>query len=188
MSASTVISDVTETLEQLLLSEQLPRDTFDVSLKSPSDETVQPSMKPKVNLFLFRVMENPFAKNQDWQPVGTDALNYPPLALNLFYVLTPYAENRLDEQRIFGEAMRVLHDNSVITGALLKGALENTGEELKIDLAPFTMENLSQIWSAMNQPYRLSVCYQVRMVTIDSRISRGVTRVTEAEQSMSQGT
>lgn len=188
MSASTVISDVTETLEELLRSEQLPRDTFDVSLKSPSDETVQPSMKPKINLFLFRVMENPFAKNQEWQPVGTDTLGYPPLSLNLYYVLTPYAEDRLDEHRIFGEAMRIMHDNSIITGAFLKGGLENTGEELKIDLAPFTLENLSQIWGALNQPYRLSVCYQVRMVSIDSRISRSITRVIEAEQQMSQGT
>ncbi|HEX8475987.1 MAG TPA: DUF4255 domain-containing protein [Pyrinomonadaceae bacterium] len=188
MSASSVISDVTETLEALLKNEQLPRDTFDVSLKSPADETVQPSMKPKVNLFLFRVMENAFAKNQEWQAVGTDTLNYPPLALNLFYVLTPYAENRLDEQRIFGEAMRILHDNAVVAGATLRGALENTSEELKIDMVPFTLENIAQIWSAMNQPYRLSVCYQVRMVLIDSRIARRITRVTESEQHLSQGT
>lgn len=187
MSASTVISDVTQTLEELLTSAQLPKATFDVSLKSPADETVQPSMKPKVNLFLFRVMENPFAKNDGWAALGTDALKHPPLALNLFYLLTPYAENKLDEQRIFGEAMRIFHDNTILAGAALKGGLENTAEELKVDLAPFTMENLSQIWSALNQPYRLSVCYQVRMALIDSSVERTTTRVSDFQQQVSQG-
>ena len=93
MSSSSVISDVTQTLEELLVNGQLPKSSFDVSLKSPADETVSPSMKPKVNLFLFRVGENPFAKNQDWQPVTPDTLRYPPLALNLTYVLTPYGED-----------------------------------------------------------------------------------------------
>src|SRR3954466_14349374 len=106
MSSSSVISDVTQTLEELLVDGQLPKSSFDVSLKSPADENVSPSMKPKVNLFLFRVSENPFAKNQDWQPVTADTLRSPPLALNLTYVLTPYAENKLDEQRVFGEALR----------------------------------------------------------------------------------
>ena len=100
MSSSAVISDVTQTLEELLKSGQLPQGSFDVSINSPADEKVQPSMKPKVNLFLFRVSENPFAKNQGWVPAGTDTLKYPPLALNLSYVLTPYADNKLDEQRV----------------------------------------------------------------------------------------
>lgn len=186
MSSSSVISDVTQTLEELLKNGQLPAGSFDVSLKSPADEKVSPSTKPKVNLFLFRVAENPFAKNQDWLPVGTDALQYPPLALNLSYVLTPYAENKLDEQRIFGEAMRVLYENSIVPAAALRGGLENTAEELKVDLCHLSLEQLTQIWSALSQPYRLSVCYEVRMVLIDSLHERATTRVTQAVNDLSR--
>lgn len=176
MSSSSVISDVTQSLEELLRAAQLPKNTFDVSLKSPADEKVTSSMKPKVNLFLFRVSENPFAKNQDWQPVTPDTLRYPPLALNLSYVLTPYAENKLDELRVFGEAMRVLYENSVVPFEALRGGLENTAEELKVDLCHLTLEQLTQVWSALGQPYRLSACYEVRMVFIDSAAERVVTR------------
>jgi hypothetical protein len=176
MSSSSVISDVTQSLEELLRDAQLPKNTFDVSLKSPADEKVTTSMKPKVNLFLFRVSENPFAKNQDWQPVTPDTLRYPPLALNLSYVLTPYAENKLDELRVFGEAMRVLYENSILPTEALRGGLENTAEELKVDLCHLTLEQLTQVWSALGQPYRLSVCYEVRMVFIDSAAERVVTR------------
>ena len=185
MSASTVISDVTQTLEELLKNEQCPLGSFDVSLKSPADETVQPTMKPKVNLFLFRVVENPFARNEDWKPVGTDALHYPPLALNLFYVMTPFAENKLDEQRVFGEAMRVLHDNAIIPATSLRGALSNTTEELKVELCQLTLDEITQIWSALSKPYRLSVCYQVRMVLIDSLVERPIRRVLEVEERFS---
>src|ERR1044071_4281007 len=128
MSTSSVISDVTQTLEELLVDQQLPKTSFDVSLKSPADEKVTTSMKPVVNLFLFRVTENPFAKNQDWLPVTPDTLRYPPLALNLSYVLTPYAENKLDELRVFGEAMRVLYENSIVPAAALRGGLERSEE------------------------------------------------------------
>ena len=179
MSSSSVISDVTQTLEELLREAQLPRNTFDVSLKSPEEEKITTSMKPKVNLFLFRVSENPFAKNQDWQPVTPDTLRYPPLALNLTYVLTPYAENKLDELRVFGEALRVLYENSIIPAAALRGGLENTAEELKVDLCHLTLEQQTQVWSAISQPYRLSACYEVRMVLIDSATERVAKRVSQ---------
>src|SRR5437764_1006145 len=139
MSSSTVIGDVTSTLEQLLKERQRPRGTFVVTLDSPADAKVD-SGTPTVNLSLFRVEENEFAHNEEWEAVGTDVLHYPPLTLSLYYLLTPLAENKLDEQRVFGEAMRVLYDVSVVDPSLLKGVLENSQEELKVDLYRTTLE------------------------------------------------
>jgi len=185
MSASTVISDVTRTLEELLKSEQRPANSFDVSLKSPVDEVIQQG-KPKVNLFLYRVAENAFGKNPERQTIGPDALEYPPLWLNLFFMLTPFADDKLDELRVFGEAMRVFHDNSIVMADALKGSLENTTEELRVDFCAFTLEQLAQIWNALDKPYRLSVCYEVRTVFIDSLIQTPVSRVLEIENRFSQ--
>ncbi|HEX8748248.1 MAG TPA: DUF4255 domain-containing protein [Pyrinomonadaceae bacterium] len=185
MSGSTVIGDVTLTLQELLKDKQSPGAPFSVSVKSPADEIVEP-MKPKINLFLYRVEESEFARNEDWEAAGTDGLHYPPLTLNLFYVMTPFIEDKLDEQRIFGEAMRVFHDNSIIEPSSLKGTLENSAEELKVDLYRSTMEQLTQIWSALSKPYRLSVVYQIRMVRIDSLIERGTRRVLEQQFFMDQ--
>ena len=184
MSISSVISDVTLTLQELLKSEQRPANTFDVSLKSPADETS--SVKPKLNLFVYRVTENPFGKNQEREAVGPDALAYPPLWLNLFVLVTPFAEDKLDELKIFGEALRVLHDNSIVSGAQLKGALDSTSEELHVELCPFTLEQLAQIWTALNKPYRLSVCYEVRSVFIDSLVQTRISRVLDMDNQFSQ--
>ncbi len=178
-----MIGDVTETLEQLLRNQQQAV-AFDVSLDSPADVAIEQA-NPKVNLFLFRVMENPFAKNQEWEPVGTDVLRYPPLALNLFYVLTPFAADKRDEHRILGEAMRIFYDNSIMEAPLLRGGLEGTAEELKLDLCHLDIEDLTRIWNALNRPYRLSVCYEVRIVLIDSITERAISRVLENEQQFS---
>src|SRR5262245_32032782 len=121
MSASTAIGDVTRSLFELLRNEQNPRNSFDVSLQSPADETIDEN-RPKINLYLFRIEENPFAKNRDWQAVGSDVLLKPPLSLNLFYVLTPYAREQADGHRVLGEAMRVLYDNAIVEPTRLSGS------------------------------------------------------------------
>jgi hypothetical protein len=185
MSASTVISDVTHTLEELLKNEQRPANSFDVSLKSPAEEISQ--QKPKVNLFLYRITENAFGRNQEPQPIGLNALEYPALWLNAFFLLTPFAEDKLDELRVFGEAMRVFHDNSVVSGPALQGdALEHTSEELRVTLCQFTLEQLAQIWNALDKPYRLSVCYEVRTMFIDSLVQIPISRVLEIDNRFSQ--
>jgi hypothetical protein len=181
MSASSVIGDVTETLQDLLINGQQPPGMFDVSLISPADVPVPPGGGVTVNLFLFRVVENQFAKNQEWLQVGTELLSYPPLALNLFYVLTPFAVNRLDEHRALGEAMRVFYNNSIIKEPRLSGALAGSAEELKLDLCQLSIEDLTRIWNALNRPYRLSVCYEVRIALIDSLFAESTTRVIEKQ-------
>ncbi|MGD2116511.1 MAG: DUF4255 domain-containing protein [Acidobacteriota bacterium] len=182
MSLSTVIGDVTHTLEQLLTSEQSPAGLFDVSLRLPAEdaaERITSGMRPKVNLYIFLVQENQTAKNRDWRAVGTNALHKPPLTLDLYYVMTTFAENLLDEHRVLGEAMRVLYDHAVIAPEHLQGALPQVVEDLKLDLCAFDIEELTRIWNAFNQPYRLSVCYRVRIVHLESALERPVRRVTE---------
>ena len=186
MSASSVIGDVTETLQGILVNQQLPARTFDVSLKSPAEESIVAAMKPVVNLFLFRVVENANRKNQRWQPRGPTTLQYPPLTLDLFYVMTPFAEDKVDEHKVLGEAMRIFYDRAIIEAADLQGSLAHSGEELKIDLCQFDIEELTRIWNALSKPYRLSVCYQIRIVDIDSSIERPSRRVIEKQHQFGQ--
>ena len=182
MSLSTVIGDATHTLERLLVDEQSPSGLFEVSLRLPAEdaaEKIESGMKPKINLYIFLIQENATAKNREWEAVGAGALQKPPLALDLFFVVTPFAENLLDEHRVLGEAMRVLYDHAIVDAAQLQGALPQTVEDLKVDLCAFDIEELTRIWNAFSQPYRLSVCYRVRIVHVVSAVQRQVTRVTE---------
>ena len=179
MSDSPVLGDVTRTLEEILVTEQQPPGLFEVSLRSPAIETISEGMGPRVNLYLFRIEENINAKNRDWAAVGTERQSYPPLALDLHYVLTPYAENQVDEHRVLGEALRILYDRSALEGEVLQGTLTQGEHRLSLDLCSFDIEEQTRIWNSFNQPYRLSVCYRVRVVEIESRTERAVRRVTE---------
>ena len=166
-----ILGDVTSTLQTLLKD-------LDVTLESPAalPSTSGGSFK-KLNLFLYQVLENPHAKNQPWESIGADAQRYPPLALNVYYLLTPYANDALSAHQVLSHAMRILHDHSIVSGAELAGSLSTVVEQLAIVLCPTTLEELTRIWNALQSPYRLSVCYEVRIALIQSEIQRDVSRV-----------
>ena len=67
MSASTVIGDVTATLQELLIEQQQLEDTFLVTLISPAQETIEVDI-PKINMYLYQIMENPDARNTQAPP------------------------------------------------------------------------------------------------------------------------
>jgi hypothetical protein len=168
---SNIIGDVTQTLENLLSG-------LDLSLDSPATlPTGGEADFRRLNLFLYQVLENPYAKNQPWGSPSAAVQTYPALALNLFYMLTPYARDTLSAHQVLSHAMGLLHDNSIVTGADLAGDLPVTVEQLAIVLCPMTLEELTRIWNALQSPYRLSVCYEVRIALLQSDIRRDVSRV-----------
>ena len=168
-----IIGDVTQTLQALLSG-------LDVTLDSPATlPTGGEADFKKLNLFLYQVLENPHAKNQPWVSVSATEQQYPSLALNLFYMLTPYARDTLSAHQVLSHALGLLHDHSIVTGADLAGSLATTVEQLAIVLCPMTLEELTRIWNALQSPYRLSVCYEVRIALIESEIRQTVSRVME---------
>jgi len=180
MSASTAIGMVSESLRNLLVGEMTLAPAPNVTVLAP-DESGGGSRR--VNLFLYKVQENASLKNQDWQARTGDSsqLVPPPLSLNLFYLMTPYAPN--DPQsgnsaahEILGEAMRVLYENPILSEDYLVEELVNARHQIKIMLNTLDLEELSQVWNTFTQPFRLSVFYEVSVVQIDM--------LTESERAM----
>lgn len=176
MSQYSVIKDVSETLQQLLIDKAT--DTIEVTVNSPQKVTL--SSSHLLNLYLYQVVEDQFAKNQEPMRRGARQLVRSPLALNLFYMLTPYVpdtENSIDEHLILGDAMRIFYDNPIITDPHLRGALKGTGEEIRISLCTMNLEEQTRIWNALQMSYRLSVSYEVKIALIDSQNVWDISRV-----------
>lgn len=168
---SNVIGDVTQALQALLSG-------LDVTLESPATlPTGGEADFKKLNLFLYQVLENAFAKNQLWSSRSATDQQYPPLAINLYYMLTPYAKDTLSAHQVLSHAIGILHDHAIVSGSQLGGTLPLVVEQLAIVLCPMTLEELTRIWNALQSPYRLSVCYEVRIALIESQIRQAVTRV-----------
>lgn len=188
MSEYTAIADVGETLISLLrdnMSDLIPSDS--IVLLSPADVEGQ---NIRLTLFLYSVVENPHLKNQEMHEIGPTELRYPPLSLDLQYLLTTYAsavipdrtERTLEEHRILGRAMRIFYDNAILSGSVLQGGLAGTDEELRITLNPISLEELNKIWSVFpNRSYRPSISYLVTPVKIDSTHEISMQRVISKE-------
>ena len=165
---SATIGRVSESLRKLLESEMSP--ATKVTLLSPADPT---SATTRVNLFLYRIARNPHLENLDWAPKPgvSKRLAFPPLALNLFYLMTVFATvdpqtGQADSHGLLGEAMRVLHENAIVPESFLVGGLRSG--QIKLTLVAPEVEELSKIWTALSKELRLSAVYEVSYVEIAS--------------------
>ena len=173
----TTIGDVTELIESLLTGLTVTLDSPAALPKSSPGGTLS-----AVNLYLYQVSENIDAKNKPWvtQPTGTQV--YPPLAVNLYYLLTPYADDPVTAHRVLTHAMAELYMSSVVEGSDLSDPLRHSVDRLTINLRQMTLEELTRIWNSLQSPYRLSVSYEVRVVLIDSLVERQPQRVEVADR------
>lgn len=191
MSNYVAIRGVTETLKALL-NKQMEMKGITVSSGPPD---LEPETRVKrVNLYLYKVVENAHLKNQEIPGEGhPGAYGHPPLSLMLYYLLTAFPDidkyNKdydLAVHEMLGDAMRVLHDYPIITDSmevppgsgtkLLHTSLQNQFEKVKITLEPLDTEELTKIWLAFNIAYRLSVGYAVSVVQIESEKPRRLAR------------
>lgn len=171
MSEATAIGMVSESLQKLLETKMNLDPKPDVTILAP-DET---GNDPRINLFLYKVQENPVLKNMDWQvnPNSPNKLTPPPLSLNLFYLMTAYKDS--DQKtgnsmahEILGEAMRVYYEHPFVPPECLHDGLKNSREQIKIMLNTLDLEELSKIWATfINKAFRLSVLYEVSVVQLD---------------------
>ena len=92
-------------------------------------------------------------------------------------MLTPYAKDMISAHQVLSHAMSIFHDNPIVTGSQLAGGLSVAVDDLKIVLCPMTLEELTRIWNALQSPYRLSVCYEVRIAVMSSEVREDVQRV-----------
>jgi hypothetical protein len=165
-----IVAEVTDTLTRLLVG-------LDVTLKPPNELSGEQGNYQKLNLYLYQVVENPFTKNVPPSAVDDGTLQPPPLGLRLYYLVTPYASDPLSAQKVLGHAMRVFYDNAIIQETALTDALRLATDKLSIVLLSSKLEDLTRIWNALQTPYRLSVCYEIRVVPIDSARIQPIVRV-----------
>ncbi|MBD2511489.1 DUF4255 domain-containing protein [Nostoc sp. LEGE 12447] len=134
--------------------------------------------KDQVNLFLYQTRENAAWKNMDLpSQVKLGETGQPPLALNLYYLLTAYAQNEdypdPTSHTLLGEAMSAFHDYPIlnpqdIQNALPTADLGNQIEKVRITTQPLNLDELSKLWTTFQTQYRISTAYEVSVVLIDS--------------------
>jgi hypothetical protein len=181
----TAIADVGTTLIELL-GEQMPDIKDSIMLISPGE--IETTDNVLLSMFLYQINENVYMKNQNVRmSESTQWQKYPPLQLDLYYILTSHpsgipdkTERTKQQHSILGRAMQVLYDNSIMKGELLKGTLnQNEEDELHITICPLNLDDITKIWTTFqDKTYKTSVCYLVTPVRIDSYQEKKTIRVT----------
>lgn len=165
-----VIADVSSTLETALtdaLSTLAPGPPIAEVHDLATPGATNP---PRVTLFLFEVGEDATQRNRPAvrAVVPPNLISEkPPMALRLRYLVTPWSGDMVTDHRMMGRVLQVLYDDAILHGPLLQGGLAGTSEALKINLTPLSLEERTRIWHSVQQPYRLSIVYEVRVVNLD---------------------
>ncbi len=179
MSDFRVIEQVSLTLRTLLfeglsgegdVSEDFTAEA-NISLASPAeilDEAGDADIPVLASLYLYQVSPNPHVKNHPLIQTGAGEQRYPPLALDLFYLLTPMSGSPTDDQVILARGLQIFEANATISAPFLDSTLQPSSPSLRLVINPVSLEELTRIWNAFNQPYHLSVCYKAQFVAIDS--------------------
>jgi hypothetical protein len=191
------LATVSETLVELLRDRIDERggvvsiDRSEIALVSPDD--VGADSDVRLSVFLYDVRENSVMKNQSAPAVDHDRTRDTPLALDLRYLVTAFPSqsgsadtaNTLDQQRVLGLAMQVLHDNAVLGADELPPSL--AADTVEISLEEESMSAFTDIWSTFGDaPLQPSVVYQVSPVLVESTNEEAVSRGTETAMGYGQ--
>ena len=178
MSAHTIINDVSLELRSRIFAAMnsavgvtlgFTDESTNIVLEPPHDS---PDNNTRLSLYLYHIGINNTQRNQNKlaQPGRDDELRSPPLPLELKYLATP-VDDEESNQLVMGRLLQFVYDNPRID-SLNNQPIGNSfgGGSPTLRILPdlLNVEQLSQLWNAFNQPYRLSLAFQVDIVTVDS--------------------
>lgn len=200
MSNALAIASVSAVLKDLLNNGIIDNDVsgavggnVTVSVLPPDRIMTEENGEPtQLNLYLYKV-----APNNSWRSAGLptrdgngERMANPPLALDLFYLLTSFGSEEYHAEILLGYAMQIMHEHPVLTRNAIRRALQTspldntilppafqslTASDLadqvsliKITPAQKGDEAMSNLWSAFQTQFRLSTVYQASVVLIQS--------------------
>jgi len=176
-----VISDISELLRQRL----------DTGLQNivgfggnvlVSNLTGAPPAPPTVTIFLYEVLEDPSTRNRPAlrrpNANGYD-VQKPDLTLLLRYLITPWLNDLVapyTDQVILGRIAQIMYENTILSFNPSADG-ERTEETIRVTMAPISLEDRTRIWNSLQQKYRVSLTYEVRVANIAATQSRTVRSV-----------
>lgn len=158
-----------------LLSDAVPRDEFpnaQFELYQLSNFAQSP-MDEGVSLYLYRIAPNVTRRNLP-PTVGPDGRRFrPPIPLDLYYVVSAWAQTAVKQQRLLGWTIRMFEDVPILPTGLLNNygpepEIFHPGETVEITLDQLTLQDWNNLWSTTKGSPPLSVGYIARMLAIES--------------------
>jgi hypothetical protein len=203
MSTALAIASVTHVLKDLLNNGIIDRDITGVvggnvlvTALPPDKVETSSEQHSQLNLFMYQV-----SPNAGWASQGLpsrnsngDLVSNPPLALDLYYLLTAYGTVELHSEILLGYGMQLLHETPILSKSAIKNSLsppqtvsgddlpanlkalstsglDQQAELIKISPQALSVDELSKLWTAFQAKYRPTAAYKITVVLIESKKS-----------------
>jgi hypothetical protein len=126
-------------------------------------------MNAGVSVFVYQVGVN---KVQRTLP-PSDSRHRRPLPLDIWLLLTAWAQDASTEHTILGWAMRTVDDNPILSSGFLNAAIPGVflpEETIELVPAELTNDEIFQLWQVLPNSLQLSVPYVARVVRVESQL------------------
>jgi hypothetical protein len=133
----------------------------------------QSPMAEGVSLYLYRIHPSDIRRNLPPR-VEPDGRKFrPSLPLDLHYLLTAWAGDRVKQQRMLGWAARTLEDTPVLPAGLLNQPGPETdtfrlGETVELVLETLSIVDLNYVWEMAKEKQQPSLACVARMIALES--------------------
>jgi hypothetical protein len=150
----------------------------DVRLSTPDEFKTFAPRQPAVTIFLYQVGINGEMRNASPR---TGAHNPPALPLECHFLVTPWTQTAHDAYRIIGAIAQFFYDHAVLgSGDLLGDKVWSPDDTVEIMMESLPVEQQYDIWDPTDIPYKLSLAYLARVISIDSALSTAAAPVAVA--------
>ena len=152
-----------------------------ISCSGAMPDAVRKEAGCQLTFSLFHVTEDKFQRNSallnPWaqgnpgiapRPQTLQPVPYQPLCLNLYYLLTAFADQQYQqEQQAMSMAMQFFYQTPILRmQVVLPGIAGAVPEEFTLTMEIETSDELARLWQAITVPMRLSVIYKVSVVLL----------------------
>lgn len=148
--------------------------TFNISGEMPLELREGKEENCQISIYLFHVEQDKFQRNSPvtgpYSSTGSSrvpVIPFQPLSLDLYYLVTAYSKNYLEEQRAMSIVLRFFHENPILRGSVnLPGGVVPVALEFSVTMESETQDTLSRLWQSFTAPYRMGVVYKLSVVFI----------------------
>jgi hypothetical protein len=182
LARPTMIDRVSKTLRRFLLGQVpgLTSESIKMTTLHSDDSDAQEVVFPpnKLLIGLYRIAEEPFLRNRAPVPI-TNGYRQPDFSVTLSYLITDTSDNAEQIQERLSGVLAAFSTVPELKHEHLDPELARRVESLLVRLNPLDLDQMNQLWTALNHGMRLSLYYDVQVAPIPATRSAITPPVTE---------
>jgi hypothetical protein len=160
-----------------LIRDRYPREEFgsglDVVLYQTRD--FESPMQDGFSVYLYRVAVNGTVRNRSPRRAPGGERYRPSLPLDLYFMVTAWAQDVERQLRMLGWVMRLMEDTGVLNAGHLNHYLQENDtfaphEAVELICDPLSLSDYLTLWDRLRPRLPASATYTLRMVSIDSEV------------------